>query len=413
MKILGLELHNFRNMKNKRITFLDSNSKPRNFTAIIGDNGAGKTAIIESITRGFTPIVRTISDKAVKECDLSNNDIMKGSGWTAVLLNVQIENEKFSWYNKRRLNTSIKYDSSINQNLDYKPIKSKYEECYSKEKLPLVLYYGVNRIINDIPKRGHIREFKISDALENCFDNTNDFRDFYEWFKTEEDNELREKADNPNYRNIKLDAVRGAIERMIRGYKNLRIRLNPSRMIITNSKGEDLRVEQLSGGYKAVLSLVSDIAKRLTLANLNSNNPLEEEAIVLIDELDLHLHPKWQKTIVADLKRTFPNCQFIITTHSPFIIQSLEKEELINLDKNEAYEEGSFAGWSIEEIQEYEMGVSSKTNEYSMLLEAFSNAIDEEDLIKAKEAYKTLIKMIHPSSYTKKIIDIDLVSIDD
>ena len=78
---------------------------------------------------------------------------------------------------------------------------------------------------------------------------------------------------------------------------------------------------------------MADIAKRLAIANPQSVNPLEEEAVILIDELDLHLHPKWQKTIVEDLRRTFPKCQFIISTHSPFIIQALAASEIYDISK--------------------------------------------------------------------------------
>lgn len=412
MKLLKLELNNFRNIDLKKIKFVNKEEKVRNFTAIIGDNGVGKTAILEAITRGFTPIVRSISDKAVKECDLNNNDIKQGKGWTAIRLDISLDENKYSWYNKRRRTSKIEYSEEVNKQLDFKNIKTQYEQCYNEERLPLVLYYGINRVVKEIPKRAHIKEFNIEDSLKNCFDNENSFRDFYEWFKTEEDIELREKKDNAAYVNIKLDSVRTAIERMIPGYTNLRIKLNPSRMIITNKEGEDLRIEQLSGGYKAILSIVSDIAKRLSIANPHSNNPLGEEAIILIDELDLHLHPKWQKTITNDLKRTFPNCQFIITTHSPFIIQSLNKEEVINIEKDDNEESGSFEGWSIEEIQEYEMGVKRKTDKFNVFIEQFSEAIDDEEIEKAKELYNKLVNMIHPQSCEKRILDLDMAGIE-
>ncbi|HHD2787745.1 TPA: AAA family ATPase [Clostridium perfringens] len=411
MKLLSVELNNFRNINLKRIDFINEDNSIRNFTAIIGDNGVGKTSILEAITKGYTPIVRTISKSAVEKCDLNDNDIKSGEAWTAIKLTASINNEKYSWYNKRRTSIKFEYNSKVNDLLGLKKIKSVYEEEYKRNRLPLVLYYGTDRVIRDIPKRGHLKEFGIEDSLKNCFDNVNYFRDFYEWFKTEEDIELREKADCGEYVNIKLDSVRKAVERMIPGYKNLRIRFNPSRMIITNKKGVDLRIEQLSGGYKAILSMVSDIAKRLALANPNSKNPLEEEAIILIDELDLHLHPKWQKNISADLKRTFPRCQFIITTHSPFIIQSLNKNEVINIENENCYREGSFNGWSIEEIQEYEMGVSTKTEKYNGYIDKFSEAIDNENLPKAKELYDELVEMVHPNSTEKRIIDIDIAGI--
>lgn len=414
MKLLSIELHNFRNTDFKYVEFVDKNGEARNFTAIIGDNGVGKTSILEAITRGYTPIVRTISKVAVEKCDLSYSDIKNNKEWTAVKLTARLIDKNYTWYNKRRLNAKVDYKSEINDILDIKKIKNIYEELYKDNKLPLVLYYGTDRVIRDIPKRGHLKEFKVEDSLKNCFDNVNYFRDFYEWFKTEEDIELREKSDDVTYKNIKLNSVRSAIERMIPGYKNLRIRFNPSRMIITNRLGEDLRIEQLSGGYKAIISMVSDIAKRLSLANPKSENPLEEEAIILIDELDLHLHPKWQKTISSDLKRVFPNCQFIVTTHSPFIIQSLNKDEVINIEKDE-YEnknDGSFEGWSIEEIQEYEMGVQTKTDKYKEYIEKFSEAIDNDDSKTAKLIYKQLIHMVHPKSTEKRIIDIDMAGIE-
>ncbi len=414
MKLLSIELHNFRNTDFKHVEFTDKNGNARNFTAIIGDNGVGKTSILEAITTGYTPIVRMISKSAVEKCDLSDSDIKNQTEWTAVKLTARLMDNNYSWYNKRRLNAKVEYDSNINDTLDIKNVKSIYEKLYEENRLPLVLYYGTDRVIRDIPKRGHLKEFKVEDSLKNCFDNVNYFRDFYEWFKTQEDIELREKLDNKNYENIKLNSVRSAVERMIPGYKNLRIRFNPSRMIITNSIGEDLRIEQLSGGYKAVISMVSDIAKRLSLANPNSENPLEEEAIILIDELDLHLHPKWQKRISSDLKRVFPNCQFIVTTHSPFIIQSLNKDEVINIEKDECENsnDGSFEGWSIEEIQEYEMGVQTKTDKYKEYIEKFSEAIDNDDSQSAKIIYEELVHMLHPKSTEKRIIDIDMAGIE-
>ena len=92
---------------------------------------------------------------------------------------------------------------------------------------------------------------------------------------------------------------------MIKGYSNLRIELAPARMVMTNADGVDLQIDQLSGGYKAVLSVIADIAdiaKRLSMANPDSQNPLEEDAVILIDELDLHLHPKWQKLRKKSMK---------------------------------------------------------------------------------------------------------------
>ena len=105
------------------------------------------------------------------------------------------------------------------------------------------------KIKRNVPRRGYIKDFKVTDALRYCFDKMNYFRDFYDWFKTEEDIELRGLCENTYYKNPKLNCVREALERMIKGCSNLRIELSPSGMVMTNSEG----IDQLSGGYKAVI----------------------------------------------------------------------------------------------------------------------------------------------------------------
>lgn len=291
MKLDFLELINFRNMQSERISFRD-----KMFVVLIGDNGSGKTTILEAITKAFAPVLRVVNGEAMKNCDLTNSDIRCGTASAAVTVGITLDDETYLWTNKRRLSSKSPFEESIVQmeqtQNDMKRLKAKYVSCVEKRKLPLVLYYGTDRIIREVPLRGHIKNFEVTDALRNCFDNVNYFRDFYDWFKTEEDIELRGLRENSEYRNPRLDCVRAALERMIKGYTNLRIELAPARMLLTDPDGMDLQIDQLSGGYKAVLSVVADIAKRMSIANPDSAQPLEEEAVILIDELDLHLHPK-------------------------------------------------------------------------------------------------------------------------
>ncbi len=408
MKIEFLDLTHFRNIQKQKIVF-----QGKDFAVLIGDNGSGKTSILEAVTKAFVPVIRTVNSEAVKECDLANTDIQCGFYGTEVTIGISLDNERYVWTNRRRFSSQIPYDSEAEQRgqtqNDLKRLKNKYIECVENRKLPLVLYYGTDRVIRGVPQRGHIKNFVVTDALRNCFDNANYFRDFYDWFKTEEDIELRGLRNNADYQNPKLNCVRTALERMIKGYCNLRIELAPSRMLLTNEEGIDLQIDQLSGGYKAVLSVVADIAKRMSIANPDSANPLEEEAVILIDELDLHLHPKWQKTIVEDLKRTFPNCQFIISTHSPFIIQSLKAEELFDISTMRyAAENGSYNGWSIDTIQERKMGVSPRTDIFNQRLDDFSAAMDEGRYTVVKDLYDQLKRMVSPGSPENKILDLDM-----
>ena len=121
-------------------------------------------------------------------------------------------------------------------------------------------------------------------------------------------------------------------------------------LIVNIGDGQELPIRMLSDGYRNTLGMIGDIAYRM--AELNPHLTTDSSGIVLIDELDLHLHPKWQRHIVNDLKTIFPNCQFIVTTHSPFIIQSLESGELLKLDETPEIEYDDFTKKGIEDIAE-------------------------------------------------------------
>ena len=141
-------------------------------------------------------------------------------------------------------------------------------------------------------------------------------------------------ADSKNYNNSvefkAINYVRKAIEEFIPYIHNIRITRNPLSMVAEKNDIE-IHIEQLSQGEKILISMIGDIARRLVIANQGIKNPLMGEGIILIDEIELHLHPQWQSEVVKKLKKTFPNCQFILTTHSPQVIREVEKESIFLL----------------------------------------------------------------------------------
>jgi hypothetical protein len=154
---------------------------------------------------------------------------------------------------------------------------------------------------------------------------TSDFRGFFEWFREEEDvfNELRVRnAEWTGARPPALELVRSAIARVFPAGGSLRIERRPQRMVL-DVGNTPLDVAQLSDGEKALLAMTGDIARRMVLADSVSDDPLGQEAVVLIDEIELHLHPGLQRTILAQLRRAFPRTQFIVTTHSPQVLSSV------------------------------------------------------------------------------------------
>jgi hypothetical protein len=162
-----------------------------------------------------------------------------------------------------------------------------------------------------------------------------------------EDEERREKEKRLdfNYKLPVLESVREALFEFVgKHYKNPRIETRPLRFVMdkvddTGFK-EELRIEQLSDGYKVVIAMVADLAARMAEANPNMEKPLEGKGIVLIDEIDLHLHPKWQREIIKQLTRVFKNVQFIVSTHSPIIvIGGSDIAQIINLNEDENNED--------------------------------------------------------------------------
>ncbi len=155
----------------------------------------------------------------------------------------------------------------------------------------------------------------------------------------DEERRERQKRRDFDYQLPVLKTVRQALSNFIgQRYKNPRIETKPLRFVVDEMTDDahtrELRIEQLSDGYKIITATVADIASRMAEANPDMPDPLLTSGIVLIDEIDLHLHPKWQREIIRDLKRTFPNVQFIVTTHSPTLLLGAIKDSQVLVMNN-------------------------------------------------------------------------------
>ncbi|MCI3946149.1 AAA family ATPase [Pseudomonas syringae] len=117
-----------------------------------------------------------------------------------------------------------------------------------------------------------------------------------------------------------------------------------------DKQGETLNVLQLSQGEKSMMALVGDIARRLAMMNPALENPLRGNGIVLIDEVDLHLHPKWQRSLIAQLTTTFPNCQFLLTTHSPLVISDSKDVLVYVMDDGQLHEQEGLYGLDANQV---------------------------------------------------------------
>lgn len=193
-----------------------------------------------------------------------------------------------------------------------------------------------------------------------------------------------------------LESVVRAIEQFVPEYTSLRVKRVPRPHMLINKRNEEYNLDQLSEGEKNLITLVGDIARRLAIANPFSENPLKGEGVILIDEIDLHLHPKWQRLMIPQLLKTFPNCQFVITTHSPQVISHVKPENLFLLEqKNNCL---SFTkadetyGMSIDRVVELIMHDEARPVSVQDKIDAVFELIERKQFNKAKEVISLLKK---------------------
>ncbi|MGP4771863.1 AAA family ATPase [Acinetobacter sp. PFS20] len=191
--------------------------------------------------------------------------------------------------------------------------------------------------------------------------------------------------------------------------------------ILINTPNGIIIYEYLSSGFKSIICIIWGIIKELEYRFKELPiNASEFDGIIVIDEIELHLHPEWQGEICKVLKKSFPNAQFILTTHSPHVIQTALKGEVIALERDGndvkqrdlVDQEFGYLGWTIEEILEDIMGMPDlRTKKYNDVKKRFDNALDKKDKEKALEAYKELDKLLHPNYPLRPVFKIQLDSL--
>ena len=158
--------------------------------------------------------------------------------------------------------------------------------------------------------------------------------------------------------------------------------------MVVEKHQEELLVNQLSDGEKCTLAMVGDLARRMAVANPHMKDPLSSEAVVLIDEVDLHLHPAWQRRFVSALEETFPNSQFILSTHSPAILSHVDTSGIWLLEKTshgiDASRPNDSYGQAVDRIMEDIMNVPARPDEVRKELSRLFRAIERGKLTRAK-----------------------------
>ena len=319
----------------------------KNVAILLGNNGYGKTTVLDALATAIAPF--TAQFPGGQDFHLSDWDVhISSNGHKSNYLTIssEIEDNGLS-ISSVRYRKGTHTPPKANYELLKQNAQAKKEAIINGDnsvKLPIFAYYGTGRGQFKVPerKRGFQSTYERWDCYKSALTPETDFKRFFGWYDLMEDEErrTREKLRDFSYQSPILEAVRRALNRFVRGYENPRIETRPLRFVMDkvddNGSRQELRIEQLSDGYKIVIAMVADLAARMAEANPEMPDPLEGEGIVLIDEVDLHLHPQWQREIVCQLHNVFKNIQFIVSTHSPIIVMGAANiAQIANLNSTE------------------------------------------------------------------------------
>ncbi|MFH4743979.1 AAA family ATPase [Vibrio diabolicus] len=385
-RVNSVELYDY-----KRFSKVDLTLSQKNTTIIIGNNGAGKSTILEAIAKNLQFLSDNIRIKNNNNYKFNESEINIDctNGYSIVKCNISLQ-KKYSFscsLAKNHENVARKISSELEQFKVLGGMLQESDRLHGDDfPYPLMAYYPVERSITfkreDITrkqeKQSNHRKSLLSkiEGHSRAFDGTSNFDTFFNWFK-DIDEILNEHKANTSYSadDIKralanlnpgedinsvlnslfksepkvdatykstlsnqLETVKDAIKTFLTNVEDISISRVPYLDMFVTKKGQKLSIFNLSQGEKTLLALVSDIARRLVTLNPKAENPLHGKGVVIIDELDLHLHPKWQQSIVLNLENTFPNLQFIISTHSPLILTTVTSEQIKILSEDKGKE---------------------------------------------------------------------------
>ncbi|MEI7053033.1 AAA family ATPase [Pseudomonas koreensis] len=429
MEIYGFTLSEVGRFTDLKFQLAPTPTHTSNVTVFVGNNGAGKTTLLKSLATSLSWLVARIRTEKGSGNHLAAEEIQNGASSALMVITVfddsqawssipdaDPDDDLFTWGIAR---TRQGRKSTVHSSLtDVSRLAEHYRKeltADDKASLPLIAYYPVERSVLEIPLKIKTKHtFDQLDGYDNSLNRGVDFRRFFEWFREREDSEnetgisdtaLAEISIKFGYdsdvwktlsklkassRDRQLTAVRSAIAAFMPGFTNLRVQRKPRLHMAIDKDGVTLNVAQLSQGEKSMMALVGDIARRLAMMNQSLDNPLHGDGIVLIDEVDLHLHPKWQRSLIRQLSETFPNCQFVLTTHSPLVISDAKDVLVYVLNDGELHEHNGLYGLDANQVLLEVMDTDIRNSDVQKRLNALLERLQDGDLETAQKLFAEL-----------------------
>ena len=397
-RVKSLKLRNFKGVAELDLEFDES------LTLLAGVNGAGKTSVLQALLAAVTHTWRLCPPRDYPYFVLPKHVRRAGTAVTEVVLGlkssgglpladpptvearfvVQSPGQTLSLENGRDVN---RFFNGV------------------QPPLPLVVYYEQSR---DARETGHRQQVTVSpqqnrdSSLHTTISSPLEFKVWFFEKEADEGQESRERKD-PEYDDPELAEIRKLLDRLD-GFTAVRSRkpLNEERTLFLEKDGANIPFDSLSGGEQAFFLLAADLARRLMLASPDTS-VAEAYAIVCIDEIELHLHPAWQKRILTTLMHTFPACQFVVTTHSPQVISGVEARHVRSLKpaedgSREVCQPMATKGRDSNYVLSGILDTPERDDEVNRLFDEFDRLVDEGKLEEAEQALHALDEAVEGQS---------------
>lgn len=403
MKINKITIRNFRGFEFKEVEF------PTNMTVVIGDNTAGKTSLLGALQAGVGAFLQSFKGLpggrayrlGLTETDRhlafepEKKDYVRNAESTridieALLYDTEEEEGKYKliprdvkWYRELTDKGSTLFNEACAGELKRKvsELEAKRDGEGTNTVLPVLSFFGTNRIDNQYRSSKKVKErlTRTDKAYKAALSNNVDFAGAMEWLRRYDKN-IKDGREFEGTREAFFEALSKAIPALSE------IEMDGGELeavvSVTGRAPERHHYSYMSDGFKAMINIVSEIAYRCIQLNgfLKNDAVKMTPGIVMIDEVDLYLHPRWQRHVLNDLQKAFPMLQFVVTTHSPFIVQSLKKGQLVSFDDG-SNNDGEPYKESIEDIAVTRMGMktqlrSQRFNEMVSAANVFFEALD-------------------------------------
>jgi predicted ATP-binding protein involved in virulence len=395
MKVRSLDVEGFRGFAHPLHIDFDER-----LTVLVGENGRGKTSLLDALAilldqylarllRGSARSARKIALADINRSDMHGFYEKNNLKSTVLKINADFYDRNISW-------TVSKPGKAESCEINEYFLARDFNFFYLMNDSSIISYYGQsrNRISSMVNSGRSGKTGRQAAFLQALTAGNLDFCEFVAWFRDRSLSEAQHWKTDQSYRDKQLEAVRRAMIGATDLADPIYSMEAPQGLRVTKN-GAQLPVNLLSSGEQTFLALAGDLARRLAMLNPDMSDPLQGQGVVLIDEIELHLHPRWQRVILPWLLETFPNCQFIVTTHSPQVLGRVKAEQIRIL---EALEDGRVevrqprAVWGRDSnfILAAVLGADERDSDLKDRLDALEKSIGDGNLAEATDLLEEL-----------------------